>query len=73
MNIDATPQIRPACMGGWCQRRDICRHHEYHAELSRGWVVERLCSKGTTDNFSPIMVAALAAIISASMHAAEAE
>jgi hypothetical protein len=57
---------RPACMGGWCHKRDICRHHDYHADVSRDWVVDRLCSKGTTDQFSPIIVAAFSAWIAAS-------
>lgn len=69
MNLEDALQIkRPACMGGWCHKRSICRHHEYHADVSRAWVVERLCSKDTTDQFSPIIVAAFSAWIAASSY-----
>ncbi len=57
---------RPACMGGWCHKRDLCRHYDYHAGTGRTWIVERLCSKGDTEQFSPIIIAAFSAWIEAS-------
>ena len=72
MNLEAALEIqRPACMGGWCHKRDLCRHHEYHAATNRDWIVDRLCGKGTTDQFSPIIVAAFAAWIAASQYPTE--
>ena len=41
---------RPSCLGGWCSRRDRCRHY---AEVRRV-IVERMCERGTTDHFAPI-------------------
>ena len=73
MTTDTPDTPRPACMGGWCHKRYLCRHHDYHAPTNREWIVERLCSKGATDQFSPILVTAFAAWIAASKHPLEAE
>lgn len=35
----------PACMGGWCAKRELCG--DYNAKRKR--VVERLCPKGQDD------------------------
>jgi hypothetical protein len=50
LNAEALPRVSlvtlaklPACMGGWCARRDKCR--QYHAVHARR-VVERLCEAG---------------------------
>lgn len=42
-----------ACMGGFCDlKRDKCSH--YHCTSVRP--VERLCSPGKTDSFTPIAI-----------------
>ena len=42
---------RPACLGGWCHRRDRCQHH--HAD-DRRHTVERMCQPGNAfEHFSP--------------------
>lgn len=35
--------IAPACMGGWCRKRDNCISYR---SVSRVYVVERICPKG---------------------------
>ena len=41
---------RPACMGGWCSRRDRCRHYVEPRRV----IVERMCERGQFGHFEPI-------------------
>ena len=42
----------PACMGGWCRRREGCA--DYHA-TDRKQIAERLCAKGE-DRPQPVRI-----------------
>lgn len=46
--------MKIACMGGWCQRRESCGRYRTN---DRKQHVERLCWKGTTDLWEPVIVA----------------
>lgn len=38
-----------SCMGGWCHRRDRCRHYF----VVRWAIVERMCERGSFEHFEP--------------------
>jgi len=50
----------PACMGGWCRRRDECA--DYHATY-RALVAERLCPPGEDKPERPVRIVRQSALL----------
>lgn len=53
MNIQPYRACLPACMGGFCPRRDHCQRH---VTSHRDFVVERLCARGHESPWPVIVI-----------------